>query len=56
MSDLRKCPFCGGEAEMFRTLSWEWFVECKSCRCRTVLEPSSKDAEKKWNRRDGEQE
>lgn len=42
MSDLKPCPFCGGEAEFYRTpiktnVGWcdSVVVRCKSCEART---------------------
>lgn len=42
MSELKRCPFCGGEAEFYRTAiktngSWcdSVVVKCKECEART---------------------
>lgn len=63
MSDLREkleaslailpCPFCGGEADLYRPpVSKWWRVECDSCGCQT--EPFHDDlagAIAAWNTR-----
>lgn len=57
MSNLRSCPFCGGEAE-----SWEGKiafgpvygsrVQCKKCHANIEeLHQEKEVAEEKWNRR-----
>ena len=60
---LKICPFCGGEAKVFKhkkamasfgTL-FSYEVECAYCFCRTGLYPSEEKAVNAWNRReDGE--
>lgn len=60
MSELKRCPFCGGEARLQR---WhrksDYYVICKECGCRTPLfqyqfdskEERRKDAINTWNNR-----
>ena len=56
MSDLKPCPFCGGEAELKRVertiLGTEYFsVICTTCHCQTA---GNQDVEKSiavWNTR-----
>ena len=52
MSELKRCPFCGGEAELKRGLTnLDNFVECVACGCRTKLHNTKKSAIKAWNTR-----
>lgn len=56
MSDLKKCPFCGGEAEYNNNFDgFEW-IQCQECGARSSIERISSDADPKdsWNRRAGE--
>lgn len=51
MTELRKCPFCGGEAEL--SLYWEdtYCVYCKRCEAKTDGFAYPKDAIEAWNKR-----
>jgi Lar family restriction alleviation protein len=57
MSDMKTCPFCGGDAvmETFRTARenfQRYRVRCSKCWCETDWESTSADdATEKWNRR-----
>lgn len=52
MSKLKRCPFCGGEAELKRGLTnLDNFVQCVVCGCRTKLHNTKKSAIKAWNTR-----
>lgn len=47
-SELKPCPFCGGEAEIVSNR----FVKCKDCRSRTwTLFPTLDESIKAWNTR-----
>lgn len=38
MSELKRCPFCGGEARLqHRQRKRGYYVICKECGCRTPL-------------------
>lgn len=62
---LKRCPFCGVEAEIFTAAelkfaiadaSREYFtIRCRSCFCGTGWYPSIDRAVETWNRREGEQ-
>ena len=38
MTELKPCPFCGGEAEMYtevsRIMGKFWYIRCKKCYSR----------------------
>jgi Lar family restriction alleviation protein len=49
MSELKKCPFCGGEAEW--ATSHKHWIECKVCGVESVYSNNSEDCIKAWNTR-----
>ena len=59
MTELKPCPFCGGEAE-FRKENGRFFVSCENGRCNVIVETMTSaswcehDAIEAWNRRVGD--
>ena len=57
MDELKKCPFCGGEAEIVTFLTAimhkkRFQVKCTVCFCSTDwYNLSEKEAKSKWNKR-----
>ena len=56
MTELKPCPFCGGEPRIqghtFHEHSSTYGVVCLDCGCETrQFYPSAKEAEEAWNRR-----
>lgn len=54
MSELKRCPFCGGEAERIKRESnfpYIYGIWCMDCNCRTSFEKSEEIAIEKWNNR-----
>lgn len=56
MEELKKCPFCGGEAScdmniLLQDGSFEWSVECNDCGVMTYGYKDPKKAMEVWNRR-----
>lgn len=56
MSELKPCPFCGGEAKL-ENLSLVtdrafWVVHCSKCRVSTPCESKKERVLKIWNRRE----
>ena len=52
MSELKCCPFCGGEAEMLNYSPTEWLVHC--IECDGMVEKwreTEEEAIEQWNRR-----
>ena len=59
MSELKNCPFCGGEAKVLSVGSkdhTDWFKsECKGCEVSTNWYPAKSMLIKQWNTRKPEQ-
>lgn len=52
MNELKKCPFCGGEAKTEKYLLVYWRVRCTKCfTLQTEMVTSEKSAIAAWNRR-----
>lgn len=52
MSELKPCPFCGGEAELSEYGGPQYLVECPFCEAGTFTGRVSKDqAIEDWNAR-----
>lgn len=48
---LKPCPFCGGEAELFRDYMGWYVIECTACGNGTLHFAKSDGAVNAWNRR-----
>lgn len=53
MSELRKCPFCGGEAVIKGSCAHYWIV-CKQCKVETRAVSTHGAAIGIWNKRVGD--
>lgn len=53
--DLKRCPFCGGEAKITRPLAEGAEVCCKTCRATTWMCYPEERAIKRWNTRPEEE-
>lgn len=58
MTDLKPCPFCGGEAQRSSNVAYdnqadfEWFeVKCPECGCSTAMYATTSEAIEAWNAR-----
>ena len=54
MDELKRCPFCGAEAEIVRNSSGSYFVRCtnKQCAAKTRLyHENETGARMSWNKR-----
>lgn len=52
MSELKRCPFCGGEAELLKgQCEIDNYVMCLECRSKTKLYNTKASAIKAWNTR-----
>lgn len=56
MAELKKCPFCGGKAELYKSFDYvnKYKVECAKCEMCSPNYNKSEEAIKAWNRRVGE--
>ena len=54
-NELKPCPFCGGSADISKTLLYGkvagYVVFCKKCGCEINARSSKQNAKKAWNRR-----
>lgn len=53
MEELKRCPFCGGEARLYKAFDYvsKYRVECTKCFVYTLNCDTEKEAIKAWNRR-----
>ena len=55
MADLKPCPFCGGEAEIFRGTTYGfrplYEPRCIKCECWIGIYDTEEQATEAWNRR-----
>lgn len=49
-TDLKPCPFCGGEAEVL-VFGGVYMVQCETCGIATDTDRIKEDVIKKWNTR-----
>ena len=52
-TELRKCPFCGGEARIIGAVGTVFWVKCTECGAETQSEITKQRAAERWNRRVG---
>ena len=52
-AELKTCPFCGGEAEIFHSLftAAEYYAMCNKCDARIGVYWTPREAVEAWNRR-----
>lgn len=50
--EIKRCPFCGGEAELKENELWYW-VQCKNCHTTSRGSSYESKVTECWNRRDG---
>ena len=54
MTELRKCPFCGGEATIYEdrheNIIYGYNVACDNC-CATIFADTEEEAIEAWNKR-----
>ena len=48
---IKRCPFCGGQAEVREFTATLIFVQCKSCLAGTTAFPTGEEAVAAWNKR-----
>jgi Lar family restriction alleviation protein len=52
MTELKPCPFCGGEAKLISEYANAHYVECKNCWASVWRScPTHEEAIEVWNRR-----
>ena len=53
MRELKRCPFCGGEAKLCKGywIGKEYWVECTNCTCKTSLSNNYNEPIRVWNTR-----
>ena len=54
MTELKPCPFCGGEAEVWvSNVTDRTVIYCKVCDAQ-IMKPNEQEAIEAWNKRVGE--
>ena len=53
MEELKKCPFCGGEAEIYKSFDYvsKYRVECTKCEMYSQNYNKLEEAIEAWNSR-----
>lgn len=51
MTELKPCPFCGGEAELIDKYEGVFWIICKGCLCESGFVKTKEEAINAWNRR-----
>jgi Lar family restriction alleviation protein len=51
MTELRKCPFCGGEASTYVAYDDGYYVCCDECGCGLPVYNTEQEAIEAWNKR-----
>lgn len=52
MTELKSCPFCGGEAEIFVSdVTDRAVVYCKGCDAQIQMKTNEEEATEAWNKR-----
>lgn len=48
---LKRCPFCGGQAEVRKFTSTMIFVQCQDCLAGSTAFPTGEEAVAAWSKR-----
>ena len=52
MTELKPCPFCGGEAEIFVSdITDRALVYCRGCDAQIKMQQNEQEAIEAWNKR-----
>ncbi len=49
--DLKRCPFCNGQAGIYTNASGNFFAQCNQCGVVTMRSGTEEKAVEAWNRR-----
>ena len=50
MSEVKKCPFCGGKSRVHQYLG-KWYARCNKCKSYSAPYDTEEQAREAWNRR-----
>lgn len=51
MSELKPCPFCGGEQVTTKKGKYMWWCKCEKCNAESGVRSKKEEAIEAWNRR-----
>lgn len=51
MTELKPCPFCGGDASLYKNYISFYFVQCNCCYITTLQYADRNKPISDWNRR-----
>lgn len=52
MTELKPCPFCGGEAEILVSdIADRAVIYCRGCDAQIQIKPNKQEAIEAWNKR-----
>ena len=50
MTEIKKCPFCGGKSRVHQYLG-KWYARCNKCKSYSAPYDTEEQAREAWNRR-----
>jgi len=51
MMKLKLCPFCGGEAKVYKSYNGKFYIECRECDPMKYMRDNQEETIYAWNHR-----